>query len=240
MEQHNPAAEAMAAPGPDRREQIVELSVFLFLIVPSLAMSFLDIRQTSLGFPMVASAVILRDLALGSLILFFLWRNREPVGRLGWTLRYLPREVALGLALAVPLILATVLMDRALQAAGFPGAAKPLPTYLLPAGPGQIALALILVLVVAVTEETIFRGYLILRLKTVTASSAAAVVFSSAIFSLGHGYEGAAGVLVVGVIGAVLALIYLWRGSLAAPIVMHLCLDFTALVLPAILDGRAQ
>lgn len=32
-------------------------------------------------------------------------------------------------------------------------------------------------------------------------------------FALGHGYEGSAGVVTVGVMGMVFALVYLWRGS---------------------------
>ena len=87
-----------------------------------------------------------------------------------------------------------------------------------------------LVIVVAVSEETIFRGYLILRLKAVTGSAAAAVIISSIIFSLGHGYEGLGGAVTVGVMGAVFAVIYLWRKSLIAPITMHFLQDFIALV----------
>jgi membrane protease YdiL (CAAX protease family) len=48
---------------------------------------------------------------------------------------------------------------------------------------------------VAVAEETIFRGYLILRFRAVTGRTSAAVLLSSIVFSLGHGYEGMAGVI---------------------------------------------
>ena len=58
-------------------------------------------------------------------------------------------------------------------------------------------LAFILVTVVAVAEETIFRGYLILRFRAVTGRTSAAVLLSSIVFSLGHGYEGMAGVISV-------------------------------------------
>jgi len=94
----------------------------------------------------------------------------------------------------------------------------------------QSLLASLLVIVVAAAEETIFRGYLILRLQAVTASPAAAV-FSSVTFALGHGYEGSAGVVTVGVMGLVLALVYLWRQSLVAPMVMHFLQDFIGTVL---------
>jgi membrane protease YdiL (CAAX protease family) len=68
-------------------------------------------------------------------------------------------------------------------------------------------------------------------LKAVTASPAVAVVLSAAIFSLGHGYEGSAGVVTVGVMGLVFALVYLWRKSLVAPMVMHFLQDFIGIIL---------
>lgn len=45
--------------------------VFLFLIVPSMLLSFFAVRQGNLGFVLTA------------LIAFFLWHNREPVSRIG-------------------------------------------------------------------------------------------------------------------------------------------------------------
>ena len=68
--------------------------------------------------------------------------------------------------------------------------------------------------VVALAEEIIFRGYLILRFRTVTGSLPAASLISAAIFSSGHGYEGPAGVITVVMPGFVLGLIYIWRKSL--------------------------
>jgi membrane protease YdiL (CAAX protease family) len=56
-------------------------------------------------------------------------------------------------------------------------------------------------------------------------------VLSAAIFALGHGYEGSAGVVTVGVMGLAFALVYLWRQSLVAPMVMHFLQDFIGIVL---------
>ncbi len=90
-------------------------------------------------------------------------------------------------------------------------------------------------LVTTGAEETIFRGYLMLRFRALTASTLAAVVFSSFIFSLGHGYEGTAGVVTVGTMGVVFAMIYAWRKSLVAPMVMHFLQDFLTVVLVPLL-----
>ena len=70
-------------------------------------------------------------------------------------------------------------------------------------------LAVILVTVVAVAEETIFRGYLLLRLLPLLRSTAASVLLSSAIFAVGHGYEGSAGLVTIGLMGIAFALVYL-------------------------------
>jgi membrane protease YdiL (CAAX protease family) len=56
------------------------------------------------------------------------------------------------------------------------------------------------------------------------------VVASSLVFALGHGYEGVSGAISAGVFGALLAMLYRWRGSLIAPIVVHFLQDFTAIV----------
>jgi membrane protease YdiL (CAAX protease family) len=60
-----------------------------------------------------------------------------------------------------------------------------------------------------------------------------AVAVSSVIFSLGHGYEGLAGMITVGALGATFATVYLWRKSLVAPMVMHFLQDFVTIVVAA-------
>jgi hypothetical protein len=52
-----------------------------------MALSFFALKRGNLSFALVASATILRDVALVSLIFFFLWRNGEPVSRVGWAFR---------------------------------------------------------------------------------------------------------------------------------------------------------
>jgi membrane protease YdiL (CAAX protease family) len=215
----------------NRKEQLAEVSVFLFLIIPSMVLSFFAIQQGSLNFVLVAISVILRDLALVSLILLFIWRNNEPAAWIGLTLKNSWKEILLGIMLFIPFFLTTALLEKGLQAIGLSIPSKPLPSFLAARGTVQFLLAFILVVIVATAEETIFRGYLILRLNAVTANSTAAVLLSAAIFSLGHGYEGSAGVVTVGVMGIVFALVYMWRKSLVAPIVMHFLQDFIGIVL---------
>jgi membrane protease YdiL (CAAX protease family) len=214
-----------------RREQLIEVLVFLFLIVPSMAFSFFAVKQGSVSFALTAIASILRDLALVSLILFFLWRNGERIIRIGWTFVKGWRDIALGIGLFIPVTFATNWLDRFLQSLGLSAPSTPQPSSLSAKGPAEFVLAFLLVLVVALAEETIFRGYLILRFKAVTLSTVVAVLLSAVIFSLGHGYEGTAGVVTVGVMGLIFALVYEWRGSLVAPIIMHFLQDFLVIIL---------
>ncbi len=223
--------------GSQRRERQVELAVFLLLIVPTLLLSFVHGGQGQLSFSLLAVSVIARDLALVALVLFFLWRNREPLQRIGWAFNRNGREIAIGALLFVPLQAGATGLELVLRRLGLSVPAH-LPTGLQPSGVPQLVLALLLVLVVAVAEETIFRGYLLLRLRSWTSNVAAIVAGSSVIFAIGHGYEGSAGVVTVGTIGAILALVYLWRKSLVAPITLHFLIDFAGIVvLPALGHG---
>jgi len=206
------------------RVQLIELLVFLFLILPSLLLSF----SAGATFAVVAWLTIFRDLALLGLVLYFVWRSGEGFGALGWRREGWVREALIGVALFVPTLFVLSYLGGWLQGAGFSIPQSP-PAYLVPAG-GEVALALVLLLVVAVAEETIFRGYLILRLTAVTGSSTVAAVLATILFAFGHGYEGAGGAVAVGFLGLVFAFVYLWRRSLVAPMVMHFLQDLLAVV----------
>ncbi len=219
-----------------RRARAIELGVFLFLIVPSMLLSFAAVQEGQLPFGLVAFSTIARDLSLVALIFFFISRNREPLAAIGWQARRLGREVVLGLALFPPFFFASTAVDAMLRSAGFSGPSTPQPNLVPSPDPGQLVLALLLVVVVALSEETIFRGYLIRRLEELSGSPAWAIILSAGIFSLGHGYEGSAGVLTVGLSGVVLGIVYWWRRSIIAPVVMHFLLDLAAIVvIPALL-----
>jgi membrane protease YdiL (CAAX protease family) len=221
-----------------RKEQSFEVLVFLFLIAPSVAFSFFAVKQGTISFIITGIATILRDLSLVALVLFFIWRNKESIKSIGWAAGKGWKEVLLGILLFPPLFFVTGFLERLLVDAGFSSSSTPLPELEATGGLLQTVLGLILVIVVAVSEETIFRGYLILRFKNIFSSPSAAVVLSFIIFSLGHGYEGTAGVATVGFIGFIFAVVYLWRGSLIAPMVMHFMQDFLGIVLLPLLTTK--
>jgi membrane protease YdiL (CAAX protease family) len=126
-------------------------------------------------------------------------------------------------------------LEQALRQVGFTAPSTPVPSALAAKGSAEYVLGILLVTVVALAEETIFRGYLILRLRTATRSTTAAVLLSTAIFALGHGYEGTAGLTTVGFMGLIFALVFVWRRSLLAPFVMHFLQDFISIVMVPLL-----
>ncbi len=193
-------------------------------------LSFSVFRLGTLNFVHVAFTTILRDLSLTALVLFFIWRNAEHIYSIGWNFKQPWKDIALGFALFIPFALVIGLIEHLLRLAGFSIPSKVLPSFLTAKGPAQYLLAVFLVGIVAFTEETIFRGYLMLRFKAIAASPVLTVFLSAALFSLGHGYEGSAGVITVGIMGLVLALIYLWRQSLMTPMVIHFLQDFMGII----------
>jgi membrane protease YdiL (CAAX protease family) len=222
-----------------RRGKTIEVAVFLFLIGPSLVLSFVPSESGGISsFALTAWATILRDLSLIALIFFFFWRNAETLRTLGWTLHHMWRDILIGVVLFVPMFFGANLLDTFLAGIGFSSPSTQSSSLQPSLTSAEMILAFVLVVVVAIAEETIFRGYLMNRFKAVAGSSIVSLLLSAFVFSLGHGYEGTAGVVTVGAMGLVFGLVYLWRKSLVAPMTMHFLQDFLAIVLLPLLLGQ--
>ena len=102
-----------------RKAELFEVLVFLFLIVPSMVLSFFAVKKGALSFALTAWATILRDFALLSLIFHFLWRNDESIRRLGWSFKKSWKNIAIGIGLFLPFYLGTGLLEKGLQSIGF-------------------------------------------------------------------------------------------------------------------------
>lgn len=228
-----PGAASGACPA-GRPELIAELIlVFLFILPPTLLAQFVldSPGGPPVSFTTVAMTSIARDVALLGLVLFLVWRNGEPWSAIGWTRRRVGREILLGIGLFPLFVLVSAFVQRLLIAIGLPVAER-LPAFLqATGGTAGTILALVLVLVVAVAEETVFRGYLMNRFLRLRGSLTLAVAASTLLFAIGHAYQGAVGVLTVTVAGALLALIYVWRSSLVAPTTIHVLQDLMAIVI---------
>jgi|SRR5579872_5819246 len=87
------------------------------------------------------------------------------------------------------------------------------------------------VLRAAAGEEVLFRGYAISRLRTLGASRDSAAFVSWLIFTVEHlGIWGWGHLLIAGVGGAALTVIFLWRGNIWASIIAHAVIDGAAVL----------
>jgi membrane protease YdiL (CAAX protease family) len=98
---------------------------------------------------------------------------------------------------------------------------------------------------VGVWEETVFRGFLLGRLRAALPVAdapratllrdAIAVALCGVCFGAGHGYQGALGLMQTTIAGIVLGAVTVWRGSLWPAIGAHLAIDtFGLLVIKAL------
>lgn len=101
---------------------------------------------------------------------------------------------------------------------------------LIPRNGAEMTLAGLLSLAAGLGEELFFR--LLLPLLFALAFGHVAIGFALAVvaFGLAHLYQGWVGVLATGLVGAVFTALYLWSGSLAVPIVLHVIIDLIGLV----------
>ena len=81
-------------------------------------LSLFAVGKGAQGFVVTAVSVITRDLALASLVLFFLWRNREPLTAIGWTSKDWMQQAGLGVLLYPLVFLGVGFFASLLEQAG--------------------------------------------------------------------------------------------------------------------------
>lgn len=238
--EHGPGAGTVTRPQDvtSRRAARLEVTVFLSLIVPSMVISYWVVRRGEIGFGLTAVSTIFRDAGLVALISLFLWKGGEPLSAIGLSAFKSIREIGLGALLFPPFFFGTLLLERALVGLGLSVPADKSPIALPGPSLGGVALGLALVLVVSISEEVIFRGYLTQRLRMSGLGEAGALLAANFLFALGHGYEGGVGVVTVGVMGVVFSLVYLWRQSLTASMTIHFLQDLLVVIVLPLLSGR--
>lgn len=82
-----------------------------------------------------------------------------------------------------------------------------------------------------IAEEVFYRGYAIERIETLTGSRALAAAVPLMIFAGSHFSQGAVGIFMTFVIGAIATAIYLWKRNLLILIIAHFMVDFIPNVL---------
>lgn len=105
--------------------------------------------------------------------------------------------------------------------------------FFLPYTPRERAWFALVSVTAGICEETLYRGFLYHYFRdTWHWGLVLGVVASSVVFGLAHGYQGLTGILATGVIGGLMAVLYLGTGSLLVPMIFHAVLDLRILLLP--------
>ena len=93
--------------------------------------------------------------------------------------------------------------------------------FLLPQTPTELAFFVPLALTAGFCEELLFRGYLQRQFLALTGNTAASIALQAVVFGAGHMYQGAKGVLVISVYGAMFGILAVMRKSLRPGMMQH-------------------
>ena len=105
---------------------------------------------------------------------------------------------------------------------------SPILEQLLPESPLEKVLFSLLSVSAGIGEELAFRGFAVPALTLVGGSEWLAVFLSSVAFGLLHGYQGWLGILRTGMMGFLLAVSFVFSGSLWPAIIAHAALDLVS------------
>ena len=106
---------------------------------------------------------------------------------------------------------------------------------LLPRTAGERRLFTAVGVTAGVCEEWLYRGFFLAVVAAIAGGlpTGVLVVIAALAFGLAHAYQGRAGVLTTGVLGGVMAALYLQTGSLLLPVLLHAAIDLRFLLVPA-------
>ncbi len=112
---------------------------------------------------------------------------------------------------------------------------------MVPTRPSERVWFLGLSITAGVCEELLFRGLLPALLAALLQGPSPwlVILLAAVAFGLAHAYQGVTGVVVTGILGAVLGVVYLTTGSLFVVMVLHALLDARVGLLPARVLDRA-
>ncbi|SET02351.1 CPBP family intramembrane glutamic endopeptidase [Geodermatophilus poikilotrophus] len=106
---------------------------------------------------------------------------------------------------------------------------------LLPRTTAERRLFTLVGITAGVCEEWLYRGFFLAVLGAVGGELSTPVLVGAGAlaFGLAHAYQGVAGIVTTGVLGGVMAGLYLGTGSLLLPVVLHALIDLRFLLVPA-------
>ena len=98
-------------------------------------------------------------------------------------------------------------------------------TRMLPEGPLEIGIWILLSLSAGFCEEVVYRGYLQQQFQALTGSALAGIAIQAVIFGVSHGYQGLRNVAFITVYGALFGALAAWRKSLKPGMILHAWTD---------------
>ena len=106
---------------------------------------------------------------------------------------------------------------------------------LLPRTAGERRLFTAVGVTAGVCEEWLYRGFFLAVVAALAGGlpTGVLVVIAALAFGLAHAYQGKAGVLTTGLVGGVMAALYLETGSLLLPVLLHAAIDLRFLLVPS-------
>ena len=131
-----------------------------------------------------------------------------------------PKDVLLDVVIAALFWPVWIGVAKVVHLALGPNQAKSIAT-LLPQGPVEVLLWILVSISAGICEELVFRGYLQKQLSQLTGSGVVAVAGQAIVFGIGHAYQGTKQVVVIIVLGALYGFLALWRKSLRPGMFAH-------------------
>lgn len=199
-----------------------------------------DLDLSSLSTTELLANVTVSQGLFGALLLGGAVYFEIPAGALGieFTSGYLVAGITLGVGCGIVLAIGNELASTLAERSGFDHD-EALRELLAPETTrGWVGLLVVVLPVIAVFEELLFRAALIGVLSAgFDVSPWLLVVVSSAAFALGHGIQGSVGIVVTGLLGLVLGATFILTGNLLVVVVAHYLVNAVEFVLHEGLDG---
>lgn len=93
--------------------------------------------------------------------------------------------------------------------------------FLLPNGPAEMAIWVVLSITAGICEEAVFRGYLQRQFLAATHNPAIAIALSALVFGAGHLYQGYRGAILITFYGAMFGVLAHYRNSVRPGMLAH-------------------
>jgi membrane protease YdiL (CAAX protease family) len=106
---------------------------------------------------------------------------------------------------------------------------------LLPRTAGERRLFTVVGVTAGICEEWLYRGFFLAVVSALAGGlpTGLLVVVAAVAFGLAHAYQGRSGIVTTGLLGGVMAALYLQTGSLLLPVLLHAAIDLRFLLVPS-------